>query len=343
MIINFKQIQLKKALVHVDNPEGHRQAYVDLLTNMFGFSALIQPVSRKTMGSLIATERLIFATVGKHFRRHLLVCIFRAVLNRPTATMFLGASDYYYGEKRGFDRIFLKLWKFLPKQQLFAIISYEVFPALAKITNDYIYDPQLWDVWVEKSPVKLPETELSREIEKFSKNRKILLFLGKTKKSKSYNEFVDFSIANKEDICAVSAGKVLPECTEKSKLLKANDMVVIDRFISDEELWSLYSIGDFIWCYYGKQYDQSSGVYGRAIQLGKPTIIRKNSVVDKISNDFQIPAHVIDIEDPANYRSIYENIKRSALKSLTEKERKSLFENLCHESISKLKEAIKQN
>jgi hypothetical protein len=79
---------MNKGVVHIDNPEGHRKAYVNLLTVIFGFSELITPVSRKSHSSLIKAERLLFATVGKHFKKHLLICIFRAFLNRPTVTLF---------------------------------------------------------------------------------------------------------------------------------------------------------------------------------------------------------------------------------------------------------------
>jgi hypothetical protein len=218
-----------------------------------------------------------------------------------------------------------------------------VLPALANITNNYIYDPQLWDLWVKKSNNQLPRTKLSIKLKKKSKNKKILLFIGKTKTDKSYNEFVDFSIANSKEICAVSAGKVVMECADKAKQLKSNDMIVIDRFITDNELLSLYAIADFVWCYYGVQYDQSSGVFGRAVQLGIPTIIRKKSIVDKIASDFQIPTHAIEIETNVDYENIYKNIKMSKLKKLSVIERERLFDNLYHESILKLKEALRLN
>lgn len=332
---------MNKGLVHIDNPEGHRKAYANLFTQIFGFSELVSPVAWKSIRPLIQADKLLFATVGRHFKRHLLVTIFRAILNKPSATLFLGASDYCKGKKKRFDFLLLKLWKVLPKQQLFAIISYKVLPELSEITNGYIYDPQLWDIWIERSNTKLPKTKLSIELSEISKGRKTLLFIGKTKSSKSYNEFVDFSIANSKEVCAVSAGKVAIECAGKANQLKSNKMIVIDRYISDEELLSLYGIADFVWCYYGVKYDQSSGVYGRAIQLGIPTIIRKNSTVHKIARDFKIPSHAIDIETNSNYRNIYEKMKASKSNVLSETERKDLFENLYKESVLKLKDALK--
>jgi hypothetical protein len=54
-----------------------------------------------------------------------------------------------------------------------------------------------------------------------------------------------------------------------------------DRFISNEELFDLYACADLIWCCYAADYDQASGVFGRAIQLGIPVVVREGALIHK--------------------------------------------------------------
>ena len=43
---------------------------------------------------------------------------------------------------------------------------------------------------------------------------------------------------------------------------------------------SLMRQADLLWCCYNPIYDQSSGIFGRAIQIGRPTIVRKGSCLE---------------------------------------------------------------
>lgn len=331
---------MSKSIIHVSNSDGHRMAYLDLLTNIFGFNKLIQPVSRKNFSILVKTDKLLFATVGVAFYRYFLVCFFRAILNRPTAILFLGSSKYCSGGNSIFDLMLLKIWKVLPRQKLFSIISFNVVPKLSKVTNDYIYDPQIWDIWKEKQSIYSLRTELSKSIENKKKGREILLYLGMAKKSKSFIEFANMVLANSEYIYGVSAGKVLDECVDKADQLRNEGMMVVDRYVTDEDLFSLYSKADLVWCYYSPEYDQSSGVFGRAIQLGIPTIIRKGSIVEKMTKEFDVPAYPVEINPNSSYSNLFDKINKSKASLLSEIDRENLFEKLQNESIAKLVDAL---
>jgi hypothetical protein len=60
--------------------------------------------------------------------------------------------------------------------------------------------------------------------------------------------------------------------------------IVVDRFVSDDELASLYSCADFMWSCYSPTYNQASGIFGRAVQYGVPSIVRKGSYIHKQAN-----------------------------------------------------------
>ena len=84
-------------------------------------------------------------------------------------------------------------------------------------------------------------------------------------------------IANQ--VLVVCAGRVTPGNSNLAARLSAQGALIIDRFISDVELESLYGIADAIWACYAPDYDQASGVFGRAIQWGVPVIVRESSVI----------------------------------------------------------------
>lgn len=66
--------------------------------------------------------------------------------------------------------------------------------------------------------------------------------------------------------------------------------VVFDRMVSDEELLSLYGASDLVWSCYSPHYNQSSGIFGRAFQLGKPSLVRESSYLADLADILEHPA-----------------------------------------------------
>lgn len=56
---------------------------------------------------------------------------------------------------------------------------------------------------------------------------------------KSFDYLVDFAEKNKKDVFVIVAGRMTEECKSLGAKLKNMGMMVINRFISDEELFSL--------------------------------------------------------------------------------------------------------
>jgi hypothetical protein len=55
-----------------------------------------------------------------------------------------------------------------------------------------------------------------------------------------------------------------------------------NKFVSDSDLLSLYAASDLVWALYAEDYDQASGIFGRAAQLGIPVIVRIDSLLHGI-------------------------------------------------------------
>ena len=106
-----------------------------------------------------------------------------------------------------------------------------------------------------------------------------------------------------------------------------------NRFVSEEELIALYASSDLVWAFYDEEYDQASGIFGRALQFGVPSIIRSGSLVDRLCKIEKIPSLALTT-DNINLKSLEDFLK---LDKIEGKNYKINFKNT---SILNLKKAI---
>jgi hypothetical protein len=66
--------------------------------------------------------------------------------------------------------------------------------------------------------------------------------------------------------------------------------MLLDRHIDDAELFCLYRNADLVWSCYAPDYNQSSGIHGRAVQLGIPVVVRKGSYIDALGETLSHPS-----------------------------------------------------
>ncbi len=73
--------------------------------------------------------------------------------------------------------------------------------------------------------------------------------------------------------------------------------LLIDRRLDDAELESLYVVSDVIWSCYAPEYDQASGIFGRALQLGVPVIVRRGSLLHRFASGIRSPVLPLEFGD----------------------------------------------
>ncbi|WP_287375467.1 hypothetical protein [Mesorhizobium sp.] len=144
-------------------------------------------------------------------------------------------------------------------------------------------------------------SQLSRDVLTAAGGRAILCFLGSVRKSKGFRFLVDIVSDHPDlvkDVFVVAVGSVDPASGgDCARLISAGGMVV-DRFVSDDELLSLYKTCDLAWCCYEPEYDQASGVFGRSVQLGARPIIRKGSYLEKYAQEGAVAPVCLIYGDP---------------------------------------------
>jgi hypothetical protein len=271
-------------LVYAVSTGGHRQSYLDTLGSLFALEPVSGRMSLALFRRLVAAERLLFATLDEDMNSFGAIAATRSLLGRPTAALFLRAQKcfetgrWYYRLKRHAFRALRRL----PRLTVASITPFEVAPHHAEVAHFGVCDPQYWDLHDGETLRRPGSTALSEEVLTRAAGRHILCVLGSLSTIKGLvflTETLERHPRIAERTLVVGAGRVPAESTSLAARMTAAGAIIVDRFVTDAELESLYGVADSIWACYRPDYDQASGVFGRAIQLGVPPIVREGSMI----------------------------------------------------------------
>ena len=168
-----------------------------------------------------------------------------------------------------------------------SIIPFFVCPKAESICDDWIYDFQFWDKkFLESLTNKVEVDEVVEFIRSKAAGRRIVCAIGQQNKNKGFDEFVKLYLSSEgvqEKYLFVSGGKVSGIDEGLAEAFENSGGLLINKRISDSELVALYHAADVVWACYLPEYDQSSGVLGRALQYQKLVIVRRGSIAESLS------------------------------------------------------------
>lgn len=169
-------------------------------------------------------------------------------------------------------------------------------PQMSKYVNSFIYDPQLWDLKFLNFTPKRP-IEVKNILDK-----RTILIAGSFNEQRSRSEFLKYlnQIEEGSSLQFVIAGKIGVEDFEF--LHKIPNILIINRFISNEELYYLFLNTEIVYCFYTN--NRPSGFFGRALQLGKKIIIRRNGYLHVMFGQYP---NLIPIEQLSELNNDYFN------------------------------------
>ncbi|TIS63193.1 hypothetical protein [Mesorhizobium sp.] len=280
--------EVKRDYVHVSAPGGHRQFYQDLFAGLFDLEPAMGRIGPRLWLDLVRARHLLFATIDDDYAGFIAVALARSLIGRRTVGLFLRPSKCFESGRLVYR---LKRWAFrclrhLPHLSLFTILPFKFDRRFAEVAHGWVHDPQMWDM--HDGAALIETSQLSRDVLTAAGGRAILCFLGSVRKSKGFEFLADIVSDHPDlakDVFVVAVGRVDPACGDDcARLISAGGMVV-DRFVSDDELLSLYKTCDFAWCCYEPDYDQASGIFGRSVQLGTRPIIRKGAYLEKYAQE----------------------------------------------------------
>ncbi len=267
-------------LLHINHLGGHHGSYAELLNRWCGLESSIGRVGISNFGRLLRAERLMFGTLDDDVRGFVLVALARAMLGRRTAGIFMRPQSCFFPGARGWIKrqLFLVLSK-VPRVSTLSLLPFEAAPELRSVATGAVHDPQLWDVIDDDEPI---DEALFAEVMAAAAGRPILSFLGTVNQGKGFGHLVDIIAADPAltpKLCVVVAGRVQDDSVAGAAAVAKAGGIVWDRRISDAELAALYKASSGVWACYHPDYDQASGIFGRAVQRGRRPIIRDRAVI----------------------------------------------------------------
>lgn len=255
-------------------------------------------MSASLKAQLISADRLLFATVDDDLRSFVSVAYKRALLGRPTMALFLRPQTCF-GPPRAktiIKRIVFSALKHVPKIAVASIVPFSLEPKYTKVVRLGLHDPQWWDMHDGNSIRQPKETSLASEVRRLAEGRPIVCWLGAVSAHKGFAFMVDVLEANPQiarQICFVAVGTAASEEEQARRFVVAGG-VHVDRRPDDEQWESLYAVADAVWACYHPEYDQASGIFGRALQFGVPAIVRRGALIHRAAQEIGIPVIPLD-------------------------------------------------
>ncbi|EJU08912.1 hypothetical protein LH128_31650 [Sphingomonas sp. LH128] len=269
---------------------GHRAAYMRYISDIFKCR---QVGKLRTFG---VSNPVLFLMIEDSFALYVIVALFRSLLGRRTVGLLFRPGPAAEGAtlRLRIKRMLLKMLKILPAVRTLTIIPFSIAPHFRNIADDGIYDLQLWDFASEAGGDLLASHSVSppADLVDIANGRRVISTIGAQNVNKGYDVFTSVWHANQDlhrHVLFASGGKVAPSLSAIGRRFELEAGFSVNRFISDEELLGFYSHSDLIWCYYSSDYDQASGVLGRAIQFGIPVIVRPGSLSHKFCVSEGVP------------------------------------------------------
>ena len=279
---------------------GHREAYLNFFINIFSSKR----ISKKKL--ITSKSTVLFLMIEDSFLLYFFVCIYRSMMNRKTAGFLFRPKPVVDSPsiKLRIKRTALYFLKRMSNVKTLLILPDSIHAGFSTISDGWIYDFQFWDLQESDYQTILALNEgkqvdsLFTAIKNKRNNRKVLCALGGQDRIKGFDVFATAYVNNKliQEQFLFSYGGKVKGFDKLAIEFDKHDGYSKNEFISEEDFIALYASSDLVWALYAEDYDQASGIFGRAVQLGIPVLVRRNSLIHKICILENIP-HVDMIQE----------------------------------------------
>jgi len=281
---------------------GHRLNYVGYFQREAALLGKASRVEPSLTRALLAPGPLVLPMLEQRTVANLLVMALRSIFGRKTLCLVFRATQAAGGDdaRLAFKRVLLSAVRRMPGGGLVSIVPVPVEPAIAQMVNGWIYDPELCDIAADDFS-RTPSAEVA-SYGKQAAGRAIVVALGRQAGGKGFDFFSDLWTSSddlRRRFLFIAAGTVPAELSAHAERFTAAGGVLVNRRISDEELLDFYAIADGVWCCYAPDYDQASGIFGRAVQFAKMAVVRRGSHLERFAQVLEHPAESIGWGDLA--------------------------------------------
>jgi len=274
--------------------------------------------------------------------RALIVTFLRSLAGKKTIGLLFRPGDCFI-EQSPISYLRRKVFGVVSRLRnvhIVSIVPFYLSPELSSVATSWIYDPQLWDLPYLGVPELRNVQPLQAQAQRPASNRLLVVALGRQNRLKGFDFLVDLWVRSPELRAShlfVACGRVDRESRAAAKRFQEAGGVLLDRRINDAELFWWYRNSDLVWSCYSPDYDQSSGIHGRAVQLGVPVVVRKGSYIDALSETLSHPSLALPFGQSSEAISMISQWNPRRVKPA---ESKALVLRMQNHSLSVLSEAL---
>lgn len=261
--------------------EGHRGNYVRVLGHALNGATLIAPFKTASIAVLRAPV-VLFATFETGPAKIALLALMRTLIARPTRIIVLRAKIDERNWRAWLKRLMHGALARMPMVRLITVVPLDPRSHLQG-RSWFVRDPEYWDLSVDKSS-QLPSSALSQALLQGAGGRKILVITGGIDPQKGMGLLADLMQSPHwphDKLHVAVVGKTIGSAKADVDRIASAGGAIKDRYLTDEELLSLYGIAACVWCCYPPDRDMSSGIFGRARQLGVWPVVREGSILSE--------------------------------------------------------------
>jgi glycosyltransferase involved in cell wall biosynthesis len=266
-----------KILVFDQPRKGHHKRLVQVLCASLGASPLVRPIARAWWRLIAWRGAVICNSCSEYVAPFLAICAARFVLGRRTVAILVRDPRTRWKDTAWRRRLFNWVTG-LPTVRLLTLTE----PAAGSAGDDWIHDSEWWDLSVCPLPTRAVTFPGGA-------GRPTILFLGDIHARKGIAFFIATALAASRrglPCKFVLAGDTSGLDRQSNTDLAEAGIFVLPRVEDDATFVSLIRACDWLWCCYRPDWDGSSGLYGRALQLGIKAIIRRGSYLERFQRQY---------------------------------------------------------
>ena len=285
---------MKSVFVYSCGTDGHRADYNLLLEKeLRGLGVVPEFVTRRS--ARLLTKTVFFAMIEDDVPMFILCALAGIFTGNVIIGLLFRAGECFRRNKLKYRikyLVFCTLRR-LRTVKVLTILPFTLEPRFAEVAIGWVNDPQLWDSKVFSEILTHRTSPLAEKVHQCASGRKIIVALGGQNRAKGFDYFCEIwckSEALRKKFLFVAAGKISNQSLACAQLYELAGGLLINRHISADELYSLYSATNVVWSVYSPEYDQASGIAGRAFQCGLPIVSRAGSFMALQMLDLSRPA-----------------------------------------------------
>lgn len=292
-------------IISIVGSDGHHGQWLEVMPRLLpGALPPGATVGGDIRSGLWRRRALFFLMIENHPFTFIATALIGRALRIPVAGVMFRAAEAVRRDRFKYrvKNLLFRMLRRLPNTRVITLLPFALEPRFAEVAAGWVQDPQLWDLPILAESGLSADTSLVEGIREAAQGRRVIVALGAQDRVKGFDYLARLWCEVPEfrgRFLVVAAGKVRPGSAAAASAFAVAGGMLINRRLEDGELLGLYEAADMVWSCYAPDYNQASGIFGRAFQTGVPGIVRDGAFLTALGAMLAHPTLAIPYDEPA--------------------------------------------